>query len=62
VAEPGQTLTDTAVIDWCRNRLAGYKSPRSVDIVDALPRNATGKVLKNAIRKPFWEGSARQVG
>ncbi|MEA2146740.1 MAG: hypothetical protein QOG59_2327 [Solirubrobacteraceae bacterium] len=62
VAEPGQTLTDTAVIDWCRSRLAGYKSPRSVDIVDALPRNATGKILKNVIRKPFWEGSARQVG
>ena len=58
-ADPG--LTDDDVIEYARTQLAGYKIPRSVDWVDALPRNPSGKVLKVELRQPFWEGRDRQV-
>jgi acyl-CoA synthetase (AMP-forming)/AMP-acid ligase II len=62
VSRPGAMLTEDEVIAWCRGRLAGYKCPRSVDLVDELPRNAAGKVLKRVLREPYWLGEARQVG
>ena len=62
VPRSGATLTEDAVIAWCRGRLAGYKCPRSVDLAEALPRNASGKVLKRVLREPYWRGEARQVG
>jgi long-chain acyl-CoA synthetase len=55
------SLTEDAVVDFARTQLAGYKVPRSVDWIDALPRNPSGKVLKTELRKPFWEGKDRQV-
>ena len=51
-----------AVIAWARERIAGYKAPKSVDFIDALPRNASGKVLRRELRKPYWEGRSRNVG
>jgi acyl-CoA synthetase (AMP-forming)/AMP-acid ligase II len=50
-----------ALIDWARESIAGYKLPRSVDFVDALPRNPTGKILKRELRKPYWGDRQRQV-
>jgi acyl-CoA synthetase (AMP-forming)/AMP-acid ligase II len=44
---------------WCQERLARYKCPRTIDIIDELPRNPTGKILKKDLRKPFWEGRNR---
>jgi acyl-CoA synthetase (AMP-forming)/AMP-acid ligase II len=46
---------------YARERIAGYKVPRSVDFVDALPRNPTGKILKRELRKPYWADQERQV-
>jgi acyl-CoA synthetase (AMP-forming)/AMP-acid ligase II len=43
-------LDDRALIDWCRDRMAGFKVPRSVQFLDALPLNATGKVVKDLLR------------
>ncbi len=54
-------LTEEAVVEYARTQLAGYKIPRAVDWVEALPRNPSGKVLKVELRKPFWEGHDRQV-
>jgi long-chain acyl-CoA synthetase len=54
-------LDEHDVIDFARTQLAGYKVPRSVRWVEALPRNPSGKVLKTALRAPFWEGHDRQV-
>ncbi len=54
-------LTEDAVIEYARTQLAGYKVPRSVEWIDALPRNPSGKVLKTELRKPYWEGHDRQV-
>jgi acyl-CoA synthetase (AMP-forming)/AMP-acid ligase II len=51
-----------AVIAWARERIAGYKAPKSVDFIDVLPRNASGKVLRRELRKPYWEGHGRMVG
>ena len=58
---PDATATEEEIIDWCRQSLAGFKSPRTVDIVEALPRNPTGKILKRELRRPYWEGRATAV-
>jgi acyl-CoA synthetase (AMP-forming)/AMP-acid ligase II len=50
VLRPGVTLVEAEVVEYCRERLANYKVPRSAVFVDALPRNATGKVVKPALR------------
>jgi acyl-CoA synthetase (AMP-forming)/AMP-acid ligase II len=47
------------LIAFCREHLATYKCPKSVDIKDELPRNPTGKILKKDLRKPYWEGRDR---
>jgi acyl-CoA synthetase (AMP-forming)/AMP-acid ligase II len=47
------------LIAYCREHLATYKCPKSVDIAEELPRNPTGKILKKDLRKPFWEGRDR---
>lgn len=58
----GVPITEESVIDWCRSRLAGYKCPKTVDLVPELPRTAAGKVLKRVLREPYWRDHARQVG
>ena len=55
------TITPEEIIEHCRSNLAGYKRPRTVEFVPALPRNVTGKVLKRELRQPFWEGRVRAV-
>lgn len=53
---------DEEVIAYCREHLGGFKVPKSIDRIDALPRNGTGKVLKVKLREPYWEGIERRVG
>ena len=62
VVKPGETVEAEDVIAWARERIAGYKAPKSVDFIDALPRNATNKVLRRVLRAPYWEGHGRLVG
>ena len=50
------------IIASTRTRLAGYKCPTSIDFVDVLPRNPSGKVLKRELRAPYWEGRERNIG
>jgi acyl-CoA synthetase (AMP-forming)/AMP-acid ligase II len=61
VAKPGQTIDPDTVIEWARDRIAGFKVPKSVDVIAALPRNASGKILRKDLRAPYWAGRARQV-
>ncbi|HJQ61111.1 MAG TPA: fatty acid--CoA ligase [Vineibacter sp.] len=61
VKKPGAAITPAELIQWARERIAGYKLPKSIDFVDALPRNPTGKILKRELRAPYWEGRDRQV-
>ena len=58
---PGEAATGEELIAYCREHLAHYKCPRSVDILEALPRNPTGKILKRELRAPYWDGRGRSV-
>jgi len=61
VVVAAQPIEATELIGFARDRLAHYKCPTSVDFLDALPRNASGKVLKREVREPYWEGHTRRV-
>ena len=50
------------VIAWARDRIAAYKAPKSIEFIEALPRNPSGKVLRRELRAPYWEGRDRAVG
>lgn len=61
VPKPGATIDPDSIIYWSRERIAGFKVPKSIDIISALPRNASGKILRKDLRAPYWEGYDRQV-
>ncbi|MGL4809499.1 MAG: AMP-binding enzyme, partial [Giesbergeria sp.] len=61
VPRPGHRVDPDSVIAWARERIAGYKVPKSVDVIAELPRNPTGKILRRSLRAPYWEGRERQV-
>jgi fatty-acyl-CoA synthase len=62
VLRPGLHVTPAELIAHCRERIAGYKCPKSVDFVAVLPRNPSGKVLRRELRAPHWAGRERAVG
>ena len=60
--EEGITITEQEMIDFCKERLGGFRYPRSVDFqTEALPLSGAGKILKNRLREPFWKGKEKQV-
>lgn len=61
VRKPGVEVVAADIVAYARERIAGYKLPKSVDFVEALPRNPTGKILRRELRAPYWEGRARHV-
>jgi long-chain acyl-CoA synthetase len=61
VKAAGTDITAGELLDWARERIAGYKLPKSVDFIETLPRNPTGKILKRELRKPYWGDRQRQV-
>lgn len=61
VLRAGMDADDGELIAFCRERIAHYKCPTSVDLVDTLPRTATGKLQKFKLREPYWEGRERLV-
>ncbi len=61
VKRSGAILSEVALMEWSRDKLAGFKRPRSVDFVEALPRSASGKLLKRILREPYWAGYVRRV-
>ena len=62
VPAAGVTLRAEELIEFARARLAGFKLPKSIDFVTALPRTPSGKVLKRELRDPYWAGLGRQIG
>jgi len=60
-APDAENAADDELIAYCRERLAHYKCPTSVDSVEALPRNPSGKILKTELREPYWQGKTRMV-
>ena len=61
VVKQGPTVTSGEIIEYCRQHLASYKKPQSVDFISELPKNAYGKVLKRELRDPYWAGRDRRV-
>lgn len=61
VGSPGCALDEQQIVAFCRTQLAGFKCPTSVEFVDALPRNPSGKILKRTLREPYWQGRVRRV-
>jgi acyl-CoA synthetase (AMP-forming)/AMP-acid ligase II len=55
VLKEGHSLEAQELTDFCRQHIAGYKVPRSVEIVDALPKTGSGKIQKSAIRERYWQ-------
>ncbi|MFI5609477.1 long-chain-fatty-acid--CoA ligase [Amycolatopsis sp. NPDC051903] len=58
---PDEAVDVDKLLEFCRDRLAHFKCPSSVDVLDALPRNATGKILKRTLREPYWRDRDRNV-
>lgn len=56
VLKPGCEISEEEIINHCRQHLAGFKTPKTVDYIEMIPRNAAGKMLKKNLRKPYWEG------
>ena len=59
---PGASPDAESIIAYARDKVAAFKVPKSIDFVEAIPRNASGKVLRRELRKPYWEGRERMVG
>ncbi len=57
----GAEFDEQAIINHVRERLADFKTPKSVEVIEIMPRNASGKILRKDLRAPYWEGSERQV-
>ncbi|MCW0212491.1 MAG: long-chain-fatty-acid--CoA ligase [Pseudonocardia sp.] len=61
VAAPGAQVDQDEILAFCRDQLASFKCPKTVDVLDELPRNPTGKILKKDLRAPYWAGRERSV-
>ena len=62
VAKPGTNPDPNGIIAWAKERIAGYKVPKSVDFIEVMPRNPSGKILRKDLREKYWEGIERRVG
>jgi len=61
VIKPGAFISADELIAYARSKIAGFKIPKSVDFVQVLPRNATGKVMRRLIKEPYWVDQPRGV-
>jgi acyl-CoA synthetase (AMP-forming)/AMP-acid ligase II len=61
VLRPGSDATEKDLMDFCRERIAHYKCPTSVEFRDELSRTATGKLQKFKLREPYWTGREKRV-
>jgi acyl-CoA synthetase (AMP-forming)/AMP-acid ligase II len=61
VLAPQGAASSGEIVAFCRERLAHYKCPRAVDVLDALPRTGSGKIDKKVLREPFWRGRSRRI-
>jgi acyl-CoA synthetase (AMP-forming)/AMP-acid ligase II len=61
VLKEGRRSTGDEIIEFCRQHLARYKVPKSVEFVDSLPKTASGKILKREFREKYWHGRERKI-
>jgi acyl-CoA synthetase (AMP-forming)/AMP-acid ligase II len=62
VLKSGMTATEKELIDFCKEKLASYKKPQSIDFKNDLPKSAQGKILRRELRDPYWKGYTRPIG
>ncbi|WP_238367138.1 long-chain-fatty-acid--CoA ligase [Mesobacterium pallidum] len=62
ILKAGHDARAEDIMAFCRDRIAGYKCPRSLSFTDAFPMSAAGKVQKGVLRAPYWQGHEKQVG
>jgi long-chain acyl-CoA synthetase len=58
--EPGDALTED-LLAFCKDKLAKFKMPKSIDYTDDMPRDPNGKLYKRKLRDPYWEGKQRAI-
>ena len=61
VLKPHQHAGEEDLIKFCRDRMAHFKAPKTVEFGEALPETATGKVRKIALREQYWAGQSKRV-
>ena len=61
VLKASQRATQEEIIQFCKERLAHYKAPKSIDFIQALPRTGSGKIHKKGLRDMYWEGYEKRV-
>jgi len=59
--KPGQQACEAELLNHCRQHLAGYKVPKSVEFLESLPKGGTGKILKKVLREKYWAGRDKRV-
>ncbi len=61
VLKEGQQTTSDELIAHCRNYIAGFKCPKSIEFLDSIPRTSLGKIDKQKLREPYWHGLGRKL-
>ena len=61
VLKPGHQANEGEIIQFCKDRMAHYKAPKSIDFIDALPKTGSGKIHKKGLRDKYWEGYEKKV-
>jgi acyl-CoA synthetase (AMP-forming)/AMP-acid ligase II len=61
VLKPDAKASAAEIIEFMRGRIAHFKCPKTVDFLEAIPRNPTGKILKRVLREPYWRGKERRI-
>ena len=59
--KPGANIGEAELRDYVRQHLAGFKVPKSFEFVESLPKGSTGKILKRALREPYWAGRTKRI-
>jgi long-chain acyl-CoA synthetase len=54
-------VSEGELISFCKNRLASYKKPKSIEFLEDFPKSTAGKVLKRELREKYWKGRDRRV-
>ncbi|MES2987353.1 MAG: long-chain-fatty-acid--CoA ligase [Pseudomonadota bacterium] len=61
VLRPDAALDASEILGWTRKRIAGFKVPKSIDLIDEMPRGPSGKILRRELMVPYWKGQSRAV-
>jgi long-chain acyl-CoA synthetase len=61
IREKGSQVSEKELIDFCKNRLANYKKPRSIEFMEEFPKSTAGKVLKRELRQKYWQGREKKI-